>query len=150
VTGLWPALGCQVENEGQARRLRYTVTAHFNVPLDLPHAGTVAERIVRLLRREGEALAEGSALDLAEQISSLLFPYSARGENPSPEEGERVRQEVASLARQLVSRIEAESSQGDRLGQRVRNLFECLEMGEEGAAISLRAGENPRSLQRPV
>lgn len=125
------------------------MTAHFNVPLDLPHAGTIAERIVRLLS-PSEAGTGESALDLAEQISSLLFPYTARGENPSPEEGERMRQEVASLARELVSRIEAESSQGDRLGQYVRNLFECLEMGEEGAAISLRAGENPRSLQRPV
>jgi len=125
------------------------VTAHFNVPLDLPHAGTVAERIVRLLN-QSEAAAGESALDLAEQLSSLLFPYSARGENPSPEDCERVRTEAASLARQLVSRIEAESSQGDRLGQCVRNLFECLEMGEEGAAISLRAGEDPRSLQRPV
>ena len=38
----------------------------------------------------------------------------------------------------------------DRLGQHVRNLFECLELGEEGAQISLRAGENPNSVQRPL
>jgi hypothetical protein len=38
----------------------------------------------------------------------------------------------------------------DRLGQCVRNFFECLELGREGAAISLRAGENPRSMQRPM
>ena len=37
----------------------------------------------------------------------------------------------------------------DRLGQLVRNYFECLELGAEGAEISLRAGEDPRSLQRP-
>jgi hypothetical protein len=28
-------------------------------------------------------------------------------------------------------------------------LFECLAHGEEGAIVSLRVGENPRSLQRP-
>ncbi len=38
----------------------------------------------------------------------------------------------------------------DLLGQLVRNYFECLELGEEGSEISLRAGENPKSLQRPV
>ena len=45
--------------------------------------------------------------------------------------------------------IEKNKLGGDRLGQAVRNLFECLALGEEGAAISLRAGENPRSTLRP-
>ena len=54
------------------------MTAFYNVALDLPHAGTVATRIVRFIE------------------------------------------------------------------------FECLELGEEGAEISLRAGEDPNSIQRPV
>jgi hypothetical protein len=54
------------------------------------------------------------------------------------------------LGRQLVDAMEAARLGGDRLGQLVRNLFECLELGKEGAEISLRAGENPGSLQRPI
>ena len=49
-----------------------------------------------------------------------------------------------------MDEIEKAGAGADRLGQQVRNLFECLELGEEGAAISLRAGENPRSLLRPT
>jgi hypothetical protein len=49
-----------------------------------------------------------------------------------------------------VDAIEALGVGEDRLGQNVRNLFECLGLGQEGAEISLRAGEDPRSLMRPV
>ena len=38
----------------------------------------------------------------------------------------------------------------DRLGQAVRNFFECLGLGVEGARLSLLAGENPDSALRPV
>jgi hypothetical protein len=48
-----------------------------------------------------------------------------------------------------VDAIEEDGLQSDRLGQWVRNLFECLEKAEEGLEISLRAGEDPNSLQRP-
>jgi hypothetical protein len=56
---------------------------------------------------------------------------------------------VADLARALVDQIERAGAGSDRLGQHVRNFFECLSLGEEGAAISLRAGEDPNSIQRP-
>ncbi len=49
----------------------------------------------------------------------------------------------------LVDELEARGWKDDRLGQTVRNLFECLERGAEGAALSLRAGEDPRSPLRP-
>jgi len=48
-----------------------------------------------------------------------------------------------------VGEIEAAGYQGDRLGQSVRNLFECLGLAEEGAELSLRCGERPDSLLRP-
>jgi hypothetical protein len=54
------------------------------------------------------------------------------------------------MARELVALLEPTRLKGDRLGQLIRNLFECLELGKEGAEISLRAGENPNSLQRPI
>jgi len=121
---------------------------HYDIPLDLPHAGTIAGRIIRLV--EGRTSGPTPALALGEEISSTLWPYSAAGENPGEPEGARVAGEVAALARQLVVEIENEKIGDDRLGQLIRNLFECLELGKEGADLSLRAGESPDSLQRPL
>lgn len=126
--------------------------AHFDIPLDLPHAGRLAGRIVRLLEKHAEETgADASApLDVAEELDELLFKYVATEENPGDAEARDVRDSAAVLGRRLVDELERSSIVGDRMGQLVRNLFECLELGEEGALISLRAGENPGSLQRPV
>jgi len=125
---------------------------HFDIPLDLPHAGRLADRILNLLERYCEETgADGEEpIDTAERMSNLLFRYSANDENPGGEEASSVREEAAILGRQLVDQLESGNIQSDRLGQYIRNFFECLELGEEGAQISLRAGENPNSLQRPV
>ena len=126
--------------------------AHFDIPLDLPHAGRLADRIVNLLERHAEELGvdASDAIDVAEKMSNLLFRFSANDENPNDDEANSIREEAAGLGRQLVDQLEATNVTSDRLGQYVRNYFECLELGEEGASISLRAGENPNSLQRPV
>ena len=132
--------------------INYQGMAHFDIPLDLPHAGRLADRILNLLERhcEEHGVDAEEALDTAERMSNLLFRYSANDENPGGSEAASVRDEAAVLGRQLVDQLEAIDIRGDRLGQYVRNYFECLELGEEGAEISLRAGENPGSLQRPV
>lgn len=126
--------------------------AHFDIPLDLPHAGRIADRILSLLERHTEELGieAPELLDAAERLSNLLFRYSGDGENPIPAEALRLREDAAAIGRELVSAAEAAGVASDRLGQLVRNFFECLELGKEGAEISLRAGENPDSLQRPV
>ena len=126
--------------------------AHFDIPLDLPHAGRLADRILNLIERytDEKGVEADEALETADRLSNLLFRFSANDENPPEAEALTVRDEAAVLARQLVDQIEASNISLDRLGQYVRNLFECLELGEEGAEISLRAGENPNSLQRPV
>ncbi len=124
----------------------------FEVALNLPHAGRIARRIVLLMPDTGmtggadAAAARKSASELLE----LLDPCLEQDENPPGALGGQVRERAAALGRTLVDQIEAGGFGHDRLGQCVRNLFECLEMGREGADISLRAGENPRSLQRPV
>lgn len=124
--------------------------SYFHIPLNLPHAGTVARRIHTLLPSHLPPNGPGmQAMALADQLLALLAPFEASGENPIPRVAEKIRQEAARLARLLVDEIELLEAGEDRLGQCVRNLFECLEMGLEGASISLRAGENPRSLQRP-
>lgn len=126
--------------------------AHYDIPLDIPHAGRMADRILSLLERLAaeRGIEASDALDTADRLSNLLFRYAAQDDNPAADESAIVREEAAGIGRQLVEAIEREGIGGDRLGQYVRNLFECLELGEEGAEISLRAGENPDSLQRPV
>ena len=124
--------------------------AHFDIPLDLPHAGRIADRILILVERHAEELGiDGAeAIASAEKLWSLLFKYT--GDDDNPPDAMRIRDEAADVARQLVDQMVAVNIGSDRLGQLVRNLFECLELGAEGADISLRAGENPNSLQRPV
>ena len=126
--------------------------AHFQIPLDLPHAGRISERILTLLEAHLEELELDAPdlMDAAERLSSALFRFVDEDENPPAREAVAARDRAADLARKLVDELEASHIAGDRLGQLVRNLFECLELGEEGAQISLRAGENPESLQRPV
>lgn len=126
--------------------------AHFDIPLDLPHAGRLAGRIQRLLEKHCEELGADApdAVDIADKLDSLLFKYSVTEENPADAEANEVREQAAALGRELVAALERANIASDRLGQFIRNLFECLELGEEGAAISLRAGENPNSLQRPI
>ena len=123
---------------------------HFDIPLDLPHAGRIADRIVALLEKHIEELGLNvpEVMDTADRLSSYLFRNTSGDDNPP--NAMAVRDESAKLARELVDAMEAAHVSGDRLGQLVRNLFECLELGKEGSEISLRAGENPNSLQRPI
>ncbi len=126
---------------------------YFDIPLNLPHAGKIAARLCQII--ENRAVAQDLRFfrlsETAEAIETLLRPYRLTGEDPADTtEAERLRQEAASLGRTLVDEVARLGIGEDRLGQCVRNLFECLEMGEEGALLSLRAGENPHSLQRPV
>lgn len=124
----------------------------FQVALNLPHAGRVARRIAHLLpARDADpgAWAE-AARRIAAALLELLDPSLELDENPPADLAAELRDRAAALGRRLVDHIERAGIGHDRLGQCVRNLFECLELGREGAEISLRAGENPRSMQRPV
>jgi len=124
----------------------------YDIPLDLPHAGRIAARIVRLLDRhcEEHGIDAPEVFDMAERLDAQLSKYVVEDENPPAAEAASAVASAAKLGRRLVTALEAADIRGDRLGQYVRNLFECLALGKEGAEISLRAGENPESLQRPV
>lgn len=127
------------------------MTPHFRLPLNLPHAGTIANRIVDYLeRRHGMNEDAEMLIAVAKNMAQRLDPYRHDGENPPAEEAEQVKKEVTRTARGMVGMIEKLKIGDDRLGMHIRNFFECLELGEEGAEISLRAGENPDSPQRPV
>jgi hypothetical protein len=123
---------------------------HFQVPLNLPHAATISSRIIYHLQRRPESAEKlSAAAQLASAISDDLLPYKISGENPPEAEAKSVIAAVAEKARKMVDVIENSGAGDDRLGQAVRNLFECLELGQEGAIASLRAGENPDSTLRP-
>jgi hypothetical protein len=93
---------------------------------------------------------DGDALRVAvEELREQLGPYEG-GRDPNDADAARAAAEVAAVGRRIVHEIERLGLGGDRLGQAVRNLFECLGLGEEGSEISLRAGENPDSLTRPI
>jgi len=120
---------------------------YFRIPLNLPHAGTIAYRMEYHLR---DASPDEALLGPVRKLIELLDPYRRAGENPSDvEETRRLVEEAARLGRAVVDAVERLKAGSDRLGQAVRNLFECLELGQEGAQISLRAGENPDSALRP-
>lgn len=125
-----------------------------DLPLDLPHAGRIAQRLCRVLaNRAGDSLSPGydEAEEIAGELNELLFFVRLRNEDLDDEaESNRLRESAAILGRQLTDTIEHHRIGDDRVGQCVRNLFECLGMGREGAILSLRAGENPHSLQRPI
>lgn len=125
----------------------------FMVALNLPHAGRIARRILPLLPARGEH-GSGAEADAAQAITrelvELLDPCLDGDENPPGPASARLQNRAAILARAMVAHIERGGFGHDRLGQCVRNLFECLELGREGAEISLRAGEDPKSMQRPI
>ena len=124
--------------------------AAHGIPLNLPHAGTIAARIEYHVRRRMKVLGpeQRGLLKIVDQLLEKLGPIRAQDENPREQEARRVADEAAAVARQIVDGIEAQKLGDDRLGQAIRNLFECLELGEEGAQLSLRAGENPDSALR--
>lgn len=126
---------------GEHREEHREGVAGQQIPLNLPHAATIANRIVYHLRR-----VEGP-LPRALELRRLLEPYQDLDDNPP--EGVSIAAQAAEIGRALVDEIEAAKCGDDRLGQCVRNLFECLELGDEGAELSLRAGENPNSALRP-
>ncbi|MBC8141210.1 MAG: hypothetical protein H7Y38_07190 [Armatimonadetes bacterium] len=125
-----------------------------DLPLDLPHAGRIAHRLCRVLaNRTAGSLSPGydEAEEIAGELNELLFLVRLQNEGVEDEaESDRLRDSAATLGRRLTDTIERYRIGDDRVGQCVRNLFECLGMGREGAILSLRAGENPHSLQRPV
>jgi hypothetical protein len=125
--------------------------AHFDVIRNLPHAATLARRIeARLLALRAQDQEDAEALfDALAELRDSLASFEGGGDPPESE-GDAAAEESAAHARKVVDEIERLGVGEDRLGQFVRNLFECLGMGEEGAEISLRAGEDPSSMMRPV
>jgi hypothetical protein len=117
------------------------------VRLNLPHARTVAQRIGRSLEALGAfgEAGNGHGAPLGEAFDALERGLRGFDDDPPAEAALTAADEAALLARALVEAILASAARGDRLGQNVRNLFECLGLPEEGAELALLCGESPDS-----
>lgn len=116
--------------------------------INLPHARTIAERIERQLEilrvLDGEGSKRLNAAMIA--VRASLEPWA---EDADPETAAAAADPIVDLAREMVqSIVDDERARGDKLGQCVRNLFECLGLPNEGRRVSLVCGENPDSLMR--
>jgi len=123
---------------------------HFDLPVNLSHAANIARRLCARIAQSVPADKDSESLEQANLILAELFPYIYDQHSPSSAEQMIVVSHVLDLARHLVNLIQIEKIQSDRIGQSVRNLYECLGRGEEGSHLGLLSGENPNSLQRPI
>lgn len=117
------------------------------VQVNLPHARTIVQRIARSLEALGAFGESGNGGALAlhaafEALEDEARPYEA---DPPLDQALEAADRIAQRGRALVAAILQTPARGDRLGQLVRNLFECLGLPEEGAALSLECGERPDS-----
>jgi hypothetical protein len=119
------------------------------VHINLPHSRTVLSRIGRMLEYLGAFGSEapgGHPLHATFQaLERAAEPYD---EDPALAPAVEAADALAERARALVAALLETPVRSDRLGQHVRNLFECLGLPEEGAELSLRCGEKPDSLMR--
>ena len=117
------------------------------VNLNLPHARTVIQRIGRMLEFLG-AFGEGGnggAPALHTAFAALEKEAAPYDEDPALQAAVAAADALAVHARALVAALLETPLRSDRLGQHVRNLFECLGLAAEGAELSLRCGERPDS-----
>lgn len=133
----WPQRCCLMRDRDHQRWVR----------LNLPHARTIAQRIARSLEALGAfgEAGDGHAAPLATAFDALEHRLRGFEEDPPADEALEAADEAAALARILVEAILASPARGDRLGQHVRNLFECFGLPDEGAELSLLCGERPDS-----
>jgi hypothetical protein len=111
------------------------------VRINLPHARTIVGRIGRSLEALG-AFSEEATRDAFRLLDERLQDFD---EDPPFEQALDAADAAAEDGRGLVEALLATRIRGDRLGQHVRNLFECLGLAEEGATLSLECGERPDS-----
>lgn len=129
----------------------------FLLELNLPHAARISTRISHYLerwRRSGQLQedtdpAHAQVGHCANQLLELLSPCLLDDDNPPAPESTQLQILAVEILRELVEQAHSAKLGDDRFGQAVRNLFECLALGREGAVQSLRVGENPQSALRP-
>ena len=116
------------------------------VAINLPHARTLVQRLGRSLTALGalpeDEVGDGPLYDALCRLEAGLRDFD---DDPPAEAALPAADAAAVHARTLVEALLDTPVRGDRLGQNVRNLFECLGLAEEGARQSLLCGERPDS-----
>lgn len=117
------------------------------VNINLPHSRTVIQRIGRTLEFLGafREATNGGANALHAAFEALEEDAAPFDDDPALEAAIAAADLLAGRARTVVAAILETPVRSDRLGQHVRNLFECLGLAAEGAELSLRCGERPDS-----
>jgi hypothetical protein len=115
------------------------------IQINLPHARTIVDRIGRTLTLLGAFPEEGTPGELHAALVALEQSLREFDEDPSAELALPAADATALRAREVVEALLETAVRSDRLGQHVRNLFECLGLPEEGATLSLQCGERPDS-----
>lgn len=118
------------------------------VRINLPHARTIVQRVGRSLEALGAFPGEEAGGELHEALTALESSLRDFDEDPGAETALPAADAVAGAGRRLVLAILDSPWRSDRLGQHVRNLFECLGAADEGATLSLQCGERPDSPMR--
>src|SRR6185436_14953295 len=80
---------------------------------------------------------------LRDALAALAREAEPFDEDPPAALAVQAADRLAERGRALVAQIVATPTRGDRLGQLVRNLFECLGLEDEGAELGLQCGERP-------
>lgn len=116
--------------------------------INLPHALTIVGRLLYYLesRSEPVQVEQTQVREFLAALDRVLRPYPT---DPPARVAVVVAKKASHEARLLVREMVRAGYAGDRLGQCVRNLFECLGLAEEGAEASLECGERPDSPLRP-
>ena len=116
--------------------------------VNLPHALTIVGRLVYYLeyRAEPVPIEQTQVREFLAELDGILRPYPT---DPPAATAVAVARSAAVPARLLAGELARAGFIGDRLGQCIRNLFECLGLPEEGAALSLECGERLDSPLRP-
>ena len=117
------------------------------VQINLPHSRTIVARLGRTLEALGAfgGQRDGRASALQDAHDALEAAVRHFDEDPPMDQALRSADAVADFARALVEIIRAGTCRNDRLGQWVRNLFECLGLADERACLSVDCGERPDS-----
>jgi len=117
------------------------------VNVNLPHARTIVSRLGRTLEALGAFGEAGEPDDpaLGAALDDLEGAVQGFDEDPPFEEALRAADAVAERGRALVDALLKTPFRSDRLGQIVRNLFECTGLPQEGADLALLCGERPDS-----
>jgi hypothetical protein len=117
------------------------------VRINLPHARTIVQRITRSLEALGAFgdAGNGGAVAMLGALDALEGSLRPFDEDPPMELALSAADEAAVHGRAVVDAVLATSVRSPRLGQHVRNLFECLGLPDEGATLSLQCGEPPDS-----